>query len=77
MANIVRSLDERAPAHFQTLFDFSIGKIDYRRAQDLLGVDDRSLWLMMCKAGLSMPRLSESVTERLAKQAEAVLFKAR
>lgn len=70
----VESIDENALGNFQTLFDFSIGKINYRQAQKRLGVNDRTLFIMMCKAGLPMPRLSERETERLAQQAEGVLF---
>lgn len=74
-ANDLEKIDRNSIGNFQTLFDFSIGRINYRQAQARLGVDDRTLFLMMCKAGLPMPRLSDQETERLASQAERILYR--
>jgi hypothetical protein len=73
-ANQIEFSDKNAPGNFQTLFDFSTGKINYRQAQSKLGVDDRMLFLMMCKAGLPMPQLSEAETKKMVGDAERVLY---
>jgi hypothetical protein len=53
--------------NFMTLLDFSLGRIDDRRAMDALGIDnDEDLFLLMAKAHLPMPRLPDSDTRRMA-----------
>lgn len=49
--------------NFKTLLDFSLGRVDGRRAKATLAIEsDEDLFLLMAQAHLPMPRLSESTT---------------
>jgi ribosome assembly protein YihI (activator of Der GTPase) len=62
---------EAAEAHgnhnFQTLLDFSLGRINDIQVMEQLGIDsEEDLFLLMARAHLPMPRLSPSDTEAMA-----------
>ena len=50
-------------AELRHLVDFSLGRMDGRKATAALGIEsDEDLFLLMAQAHLPMPRLSESTT---------------
>lgn len=52
--------------NFRVLLDFSLGRIDGRRAMDTLGIDsDEDLFLLMAQTHLPMPRLPEQATQAM------------
>ena len=54
--------------NYRKLFDFSLGRIPYRRLMSELHIDsDEDLFLMMCSAGLPMPTLSKEELDKAAK----------
>ncbi len=54
------------PENYRKLLDFSLGKVTYRSLMKDLNIDsDESLFLMMCGAGLPMPRLAEEETQQM------------
>lgn len=60
--------------NFRTLFDFSLGRIDYLQAMENLGIDsDEDLFLLMAQARLPMPRLSADRTRAMADDLKAFL----
>lgn len=68
---------EAAEAHgnhnFQTLLDFSLGRINDIQAMEQLGIDsEEDLFLLMVRAHLPMPRLSTSDTEAMAQSLHAL-----
>jgi hypothetical protein len=73
-ASEVETMDSNSLGNFQTIFDFSMGKINFRQAQTRLNVDDRTLFVLMSKAGLPMPRLSEQETKKMTMDAEEILY---
>jgi hypothetical protein len=59
--------------NFRTLLDFSLGRIDDRRAMEALGSDaDEDLFLLMAQAHLPMPKLPPSQTRRMVKELTAL-----
>lgn len=55
--------------NFRVLLDFSLGRTDSQAAMDSLGIDsDEDLFLLMARARLPMPRLSQSVTSNMVVQ---------
>jgi ribosome assembly protein YihI (activator of Der GTPase) len=61
---------EAAEAHgnhnFQTLLDFSLGRINDLQAMERLGVEsEEDLFLLMARAHLPMPRLDPSATREM------------
>lgn len=61
---------EAAEAHgnhnFQTLLDFSLGRISDLRAMGALGIEsEEDLFLLMARAHLPMPRLDASTTREI------------
>jgi len=68
---------EAAEAHgnrnFQTLLDFSLGRINDVQATEMLGIDsEEDLFLLMARAHLPMPRLSADETEAMAQRLHAL-----
>jgi len=68
---------EAAEAHgnrnFQTLLDFSLGRINDVQAMEMLGIDsEEDLFLLMARAHLPMPRLSADETEAMAQRLHAL-----
>ena len=62
---------EAAEAHgnhnFQTLLDFSLGRINDTQTVERLGIEsEEDLFLLMARAHLPMPRLSVAETEAMA-----------
>ncbi len=52
--------------NFRTLFDFSLGRIDYQVALTALGIDsEEDLFLLMAQAHLPMPRLPAAATQSM------------
>jgi len=57
---------------FKSLLDFSLGRCDDRCTMRALGIDsEENLFLLMAQAHLPMPRLSESVTQKMVKSLQA------
>jgi hypothetical protein len=61
---------EAAEAHgnhnFQTLLDFSLGRINDLQAMETLGIEsEEDLFLLMARAHLPMPRLDASTTREM------------
>lgn len=61
---------EAAEAHgnhnFQTLLDFSLGRINDLQAMEALGIEsEEDLFLLMARAHLPMPRLDASTTREM------------
>lgn len=61
---------EAAEAHgnhnFQTLLDFSLGRINDLRAMEALGIEsEEDLFLLMARAHLPMPRLDARATREM------------
>jgi hypothetical protein len=55
--------------NYHALFEFSIGKIDYRQVMDRLAIDsEEDLFLLMVQAHLPMPRLSSERTEAMVEE---------
>lgn len=60
-------------ANFGILLDFSLGRISADDVMHGLGIDsDEDLFLLMARAHLPMPRLAESVTEKMVEQLDAL-----
>ena len=52
--------------NYKTLLDFSLGRIDDLAALDKLGLDsEEDLFLLMTRARLPMPRLSDRLTRKM------------
>ena len=52
--------------NFRALLDFSLGRIDDLTAMTALGIDSsEDLFLLMAQAHLPMPRLPDSVTQKM------------
>lgn len=52
--------------NYQHLLDFSLGRSDYEQTMTALALDsEEALFLLMAKARLPMPRLSESETDAM------------
>jgi hypothetical protein len=59
--------------NFRTLLDFSLGRIDERRAMRALGIgSDEDLFLLMVQAHLPMPRLSEAITNGMVDELDSL-----
>jgi hypothetical protein len=68
---------EAAEAHgnsnFQTLLNFSLGRINDIQAMEALGIDsEEDLFLLMARAHLPMPRLDASTTRKMAESLHAL-----
>lgn len=68
---------EAAEAHgnhnFQTLLDFSLGRINDIQTMERLGIDsEEDLFVLMARAHLPMPRLSVAETEAMAQSLHAL-----
>ena len=59
--------------NFQTLLDFSLGRINDVQAMDRLGIDsEEDLFVLTARAHLPMPRLSVGETEEMARSLRAL-----
>lgn len=59
--------------NFQTLLDFSLGRIDDVQTMERLGIDnEEDLFVLMARAHLSMPRLSVDEAEEMARSLRAL-----
>ena len=58
---------ESADNHnYKTLLDFSLGRVDYVTAMQMLGIDsEEDLFLLMAQAHLPMPRLADEKTQAM------------
>lgn len=68
---------EAAEAHgnhnFQTLLDFSLGRVDDVQVMEALTIDsEEDLFLMMAQAHLPMPRLPDSATREMVDSLDAL-----
>jgi hypothetical protein len=68
---------EAAEAHgnhnFQTLLDFSLGRINDIQAMEALSLDsEEDLFLLMARAHLPMPRLDADTTRKMAESLHAL-----
>jgi hypothetical protein len=68
---------EAAEAHgnnnFQTLLDFSLGRIADLQTMEQLGIDsEEDLFLLMARAHLPMPRLAAVETQEMAQSLHAL-----
>jgi hypothetical protein len=68
---------EAAEAHgnhnFQTLLDFSLGRINDIQAMETLSLDsEEDLFLLMARAHLPMPRLDAGTTRKMAESLHAL-----
>jgi hypothetical protein len=68
---------EAAEAHgnhnFQTLLDFSLGRISDIQAMEALSLDsEEDLFLLMARAHLPMPRLDAATTRKMAESLHAL-----
>ena len=53
-------------SNFQTLLDFSLGRIDDVQTMDALAIgSEEDLFLLMARAHLPMPRLADSTTQEM------------
>ena len=53
--------------NYRQLLDFSLGRIPYRRLMSELHIEsDEDLFLMMCAAGLALPKLPKEALEEMA-----------
>jgi hypothetical protein len=60
--------------NFRTLLDFSLGRIQDRKAMEALGIDSgEDLFLLMAQAHLPMPRLPDAETRRMADDLNSLL----
>lgn len=60
--------------NYQTLLDFSLGRIDHATATNALGIDsEEDLFLLMGQARLPMPRLSSAITEGMVKELSTLI----
>ncbi len=59
--------------NYRKLFDFSLGRISYRKLMSELHIEsDEDLFLMMCSVGLPMPTLPKEELEKSAKILEGL-----
>ena len=59
--------------NFQTLLDFSLGRINDIQAMERLGIDsEEDLFMLMAGAHLPMPRLSVAETDAMAQSLHAL-----
>lgn len=59
--------------NFQTLLNFSLGRIDDHAALNALGIDSQEdLFLLMAQAHLPMPRLPEATTQSMVDSLHAL-----
>lgn len=60
--------------NFQTLLDFSLGRIGDAAAMTALGVDSQEdLFLLMAQAHLPMPRLPDVQTQQMVESLQALI----
>lgn len=69
---------EAAEAHgnhnFQTLLDFSLGRINDLQAMEALGIQsEEDLFLLMARAHLPMPRLDPSTTREMTESLHSLV----
>jgi ribosome assembly protein YihI (activator of Der GTPase) len=69
---------EAAEAHgnhnFQTLLDFSLGRINDLQAMEALGIEsEEDLFLLMARAHLPMPRLDASTTREMTESLHSLV----
>lgn len=59
--------------NIHTLLNFSLGKIDDLQAMETLGIEStEDLFLLMVRAHLPMPRLSDNVTQEMVEVLNAL-----
>ena len=62
-------------SNFDTLVDFSLGKIDAESTISLLGLTGiEDLFLLMTRYSLPMPRLSEETTRNMTNSLHKLIF---
>ncbi|RKT45887.1 hypothetical protein [Thiocapsa rosea] len=65
--------EEAGNQNFLVLLDFSLGRRDDRETMEALGIDsEEDLFLLMARAHLPTPRLSESVTRGMVDELNAL-----